>query len=74
MAEVRTIISSITNSASSIYEPSSILEQCTDSYLEQLTHLINVSISLGIPIQIFKGEDEDEQLVQINRPIFILHF
>ena len=57
--------------------PASILKQCMDSYLEPLTHLINLSISLGIVpdemkvarvIPIFKGEDE--QLVQNYRPIF----
>ena len=68
MDEVRTIISTITNSASGNDElPASILKQCTDSYLEPLTHLINLSISLGIVpdelkvarvIPIFKGEDK----------------
>ena len=49
MDEVRTIISAITNSASGYDElPASILKQCIDSYLESLTHLINLSISLGI--------------------------
>ena len=28
--------------------PVSILKQCTDSYLQPLIHLINLSISLGI--------------------------
>ena len=46
--------------------PASILKRCTDSYLQPLTHLINLSISLGIVpdelkvarvIPIFKGED-----------------
>ena len=82
MDEVRTIISAITNSASGYDElPASILKQCTDSYLEPLTHLINLSISLGIMpdelkvarvIPIFKGEDE--QLVQNYRLISVLHF
>ena len=83
MDEVRTIISAITNSASGNDElPASILKQCTDSYLEQLTHLINLSIYLGIVhdelkvarvIPIFKGEDE--QLEQFEcRPISILPF
>ena len=82
MDEVRTIISAITNSASGNDElPASILKQCTDSYLEPLTHLINLSISLGIMpdelkvvrvIPIFKGEDK--QLVQNYRPISILPF
>ena len=82
MDEVRTIISAITNSASGYDElPASILKQCTDSYLEPLTHLINLSISLGIMpdelkvarvIPIFKGEDE--QLVQNYRPISVLPF
>ena len=67
MDEVRTIMSAIANSASGNDElPASILKQCTDSYLELLTHLINLSISLGIlpdelkvarVIPIFKGED-----------------
>ena len=67
MDEVRTIISAITNSASCNDElPASILKRCTDSYLQPLTHLINLSISLGIVpdelkvarvIPIFKGED-----------------
>ena len=49
MDEVRTIISAITNTASGNDElPASILKQCTDSYLQPLTHLINLSISLGI--------------------------
>ena len=49
MDEVRTIISAITNSASGNDElPASILKQCMDSYLEPLTHLINLLISLGI--------------------------
>ena len=82
MDEVRTIISAITNSASGNDElPASILKQCTDSYPEPLTHLINLSISLGIVydelkvarvIPIFKGEDE--QLVQNYRHIFVLPF
>ena len=43
MDEVRTIISAITNSASGNDElPASILKQCMDSYLEPLTHLINL--------------------------------
>ena len=72
MNEVKTIISAITNSASGNDElPASILKQCMDSYLEPLTHLINLSISLGIVpdelklarvIPTFKGEDE--QLLQ----------
>ena len=72
MDEVRTIMTTITNSASGNGElPALILKQCTDSYLEPLTHLINLSISLGsVPdkqkvarvISIFKGEDE-----QINK-------
>ena len=79
MDEVRTIISAITNSASGNDElPASILKQCMDSYRESLTHLINLSISLGIEpdelkidrvIPIFKGEDE--QLVApgfVDRP------
>ena len=67
MDEVKTIISAITNSDSGNDElPASILKQCTDSYPEPLTHLINLSISLGIVphelkvsrvIPIFKGED-----------------
>ena len=52
-----------------------------DSYLEPLTHLIYLSLSLGIVpdelkiariIPIFKGEDE--QLVQNYRPISVLPF
>ena len=72
MDEVRTIISAITNSASGYDElPASILKQCSDSYLEPSTLLINLSISRGIVpdklkiarfIPISKGEDE--QLVQ----------
>ena len=82
MDEVRTIISAITNSASGNDElPASILKQCTDSYLEPLTHLINLSISLGIVsdelkvarvIPILKGEDK--QRVQNYRPISVLPF
>ena len=82
MYKVRTIISTITNSASGNDElPASIRKQCMDSYLEPLTHLINLSISLGIVpdelkiarvIPIFKGEDE--QLVQNYRPISELPF
>ena len=49
MDEVRTIISAIKNSASGYDElPASILKQCSDSYLEPLTLLINLSISRGI--------------------------
>ena len=68
MDEVRTIISAITHPASCNDElPASILKQCTDSYLQPLTHLINLSISLGIVhdelkvarvIPILKGEDK----------------
>ena len=82
MYEIRTIISAITNSASCNDElPVSILKQCTDSYLEPMTHLINLSISLGIVpdelkvarvIPIFKGEDK--QFVQNYRPISVLPF
>ena len=82
MDEVRTIISAITNSPSGNDElPASIPKQCTDSYLELLTHLINFAISLGIVpdelkvarvILIFKGEDK--QLVQNYRPISVLPF
>ena len=82
MDEVRTIISAIKNSASGYDElPASILKQCSDSYLEPLTLLINLSISRGIVpdklkiarvIPIFKGEDE--QLVQNYRPISVLPF
>ena len=82
MDEVRTIISVITHSASGNDElPASILKQCPVSYLEPLTHLINVSISLGIVpdklkvarvIPIFKGEDE--QFVQNYLPISVLPF
>ena len=82
MDEVRTIISAITNSAPGNDElPASILKQCMDSYLEPLTHLIYLSLSLGIVpdelkiariIPIFKGEDE--QLVQNYRPISVLPF
>ena len=66
--EVRTIISAITNSTSGNNElPVSILKHCTDSYLQPLTHLIYLSISLGIVpdelkvargIPIFKREDK----------------
>ena len=80
MEEVRTIISATTNSASDYDElPASILKQCSDSYLEPWTFLINLSISRGIVpdklkisrvIPIFKGEDE--QLVQYYRPISVL--
>ena len=82
MDEVRTIISAITNSASGNDElPASILKQCMDSYLEPLTHLIYLSLSLEIVpdelkiariIPIFKGEAE--QLVQNYRPISVLPF
>ena len=82
MDEVRTIISAIKNSASGYDElPASILKQCSDSYLEPLILLINLSISRGIVpdklkiarvIPIFKGEDE--QLVQNYRPISVLPF
>ena len=77
MDNVITIISAITHSAlGHDDQPASILKQCTDSYLKPLTHLINLSISLGIVpdelkvakvMPIFKGEDE--QLVQNYRPI-----
>ena len=82
MDEVRTIISAIKNSASGYDElPASILKQYSDSYLEPLTILINLSISRGIVpdklkiarvIPTFKGEDE--QLVQNYCPIFVLPF
>ena len=82
MDEVRTIISAIKNSASGYHElPASILKQCSDSYLEPLTLVINLSISRGIVpdklkiarvIPIFKGEYE--QLVQNYCPISVLPF
>ena len=82
MDEVRTIISAIKNSASGYDEqPASILKQCSDSYLEPLTLLINLSICRGIVpdklkiarvIPVFKGEDE--QLVQNYHPISVLPF
>ena len=78
MDEVRTIISAITNSASGNDElPASILKQCTVSYLEPLTHLINLGIvpdelKVARVIPIFKGEDK--QLVQNYQPISVLPF
>ena len=82
MDEVRTILSAITNSASGYDELTvSILKQCSDSYLDPMTLLINLSISRGIVpdklkitrgIPIFKGEDE--QLVQNYHPISVLPF
>ena len=70
------------NSTSGYEElPASILKQCTDSYIESFTCLINLLISQGtFPIQLklarvipfFKGEDE--QLVQNYRPISVLPF
>ena len=72
MYEIRTIISAITNSTSGNAELTArIRKHCTDSYLEPLTHLINLSISPGIvpdelkvarDIPMYKGEDE--QFVQ----------
>ena len=83
MDEVRTIISAITNSASGNDElPASILKQCMDSYLEPLTHLINLSISLGIVpdelkiarvIPIFKGR-ETNSLCKTIDPSSVLPF
>ena len=83
MDEVRTIISAIKNSASGYDElPASILKQCSDSYLEPLTLLINLSISRGIVpdklkiarvIPIFKGEDE-QHLYKTIVPFLSYHF
>ena len=80
--EVKTITSVIKNSASGYEElPASIPMQCSDSYIEPFTCLINMSISQGtFPNQLklarcillFKGEDE--QLVQNYRPISVLPF
>ena len=80
--EVRTIISAITNSASGYDElPASILKQCSDSYLEPLILLINLSMSRVIvpgklqiarDIPIFKGEDE--QLSPHFCPTIFLNF
>ena len=82
MDEVGTIISAITNSNTGYNKlPASLLKQCSDSYLEPLTLLINVLISLGIipcklkivrVIPICKGEDEE--LVQNYRPISLLPY
>ena len=47
--EISTIISAITNSASGYDElPASILKQCSETYIEPLTYLINMSIAQGI--------------------------
>ena len=80
MDEVRTIISAITNSAS-CYDglPASILKQYSDSYLEPLPLVINLSsyrkivpdkLKIARVIAIFKGEDE--HLVQNYRNIAVL--
>ena len=78
--EISTIISAIANSASGYDElPASILKQCSETYIEPLTYLINMSIAQGIFLEplkiariipIFKGENE--QLVQNYRPISVL--
>ena len=85
MDEVRTIISAITNSASTYDEQqASIIKQCSDSYIESLTLSINLSIPRGIvpdklkiaraiPIfRVFRGEDE--QPAQNYRPLSVLPF
>ena len=61
--------------------PASILKQCTDIYIDPLTHLINLSINQGIfpsklkiakVIPIYKSDDK--QLIQNYRPISGLPF
>ena len=70
----------MTNSATGYDElPSSIMKQCVETYVKQLTFLINMSITQGnFPnepkiarvIPLYKGEDT--QLIENYRPISVL--
>ena len=72
----------MTNSAAGYDElPSSIMKQCVETYVKQLTFLINMSITQGnFPnelkiarvIQLYKGEDT--QLIENYRPISVLPY
>ena len=80
--EVEHIISNMTNSAAGYDElPSSIMKQCVETYVKQLTFLINMSITQGnFPnelkiarvIPLYKGEDT--QLIENYRPISVLPY
>ena len=80
--EVEHIISNMTNSAAGYDElPSSIMKQCIETYVKQLTFLINMSITQGnFPnglkiarvIPLYKGEDT--QLIENYRPISVLPY
>ena len=80
--EVEHVISNMTNSAA-VYDelPSSIMKQCVETYVKQLTFLINMSITQGnFPneikiarvIPLYKGEDI--QLITNYRPISVLPY
>ena len=72
----------MTNSAAGYDElPSSIMKQCVETYVKQLTFLINMSITHGnFPnelkidrvIPLYKGEDT--QLIENYRPISVLPY
>ena len=80
--EVEHIISNMTNSAAGYDElPSSIMKQCVETYVKQLTFLINMSITQGnFPnelkiarvIPLYKGENT--QLIENYRPISVLPY
>ena len=80
--EVEHIISNMTNSAAGYDElPFSIMKQCVETYVKQLTFLNNMSITQGnFPnelkiarvIPIYKGEDT--QLIENYRPISVLPY
>ena len=72
----------MTNSAAGYDElPSSTMKQCEETYVKQLTFLINMSIAqdnfpnelkIARVIPLYKGEDT--QLIEYNRPISVLPY
>ena len=80
--EITLVIKSLKNSSPGYDEiPAMMMKKCVESYIQPLTHLINLSFTMGIfpnelklakIIPIYKGEDA--QLIQNYRPISVLPF
>ena len=80
--EIIIVINTLKNSAPGNDEmPASILKQCIETYIDPLTHLVNLSINQGIfpdELEIAKVlpiyKSDDKQLIQNYRPISVLPF